>query len=122
MVAPCTASRTRPQPGRRLGSRTTLAVTPGRQRPFGRFSTRSSGDRAAAPDREFPDESMAESRRKRVALVVLLRGVNVGGHRTFRPSTLAGQLKHLDAVNIGAAGEVVCPRAVSQGRQSGEFD
>jgi hypothetical protein len=35
-----------------------------------------------------------------VALVVLLRGVNVGGHRTFRPATLAGQLKHLDAVNM----------------------
>jgi uncharacterized protein (DUF1697 family) len=57
---------------------------------------------------------MAESRRKRVALVVLLRGVNVGGHRTFRPSTLAGQLKHLDAVNIGAAGTFVIRRPVSQ--------
>ena len=42
-----------------------------------------------------------------MALVVLLRGVNVGGHRTFRPSSLAGQLKHLDAVNIGAAGTFV---------------
>jgi uncharacterized protein (DUF1697 family) len=42
-----------------------------------------------------------------VALVVLLRGVNVGGHRSFRPSTLAEQLKHLDAVNIGAAGTFV---------------
>jgi len=42
-----------------------------------------------------------------VALVVLLRGVNVGGHRTFRPSSLADQLKHLDAVNIGAAGTFV---------------
>jgi hypothetical protein len=31
-----------------------------------------------------------------VALVVLLRWVNVGGHRTFRPTTLAKQLKHLD--------------------------
>jgi len=42
-----------------------------------------------------------------VALVVLLRGVNVGGHRTFRPTTLTEQLKHLDAVNIGAAGTFV---------------
>ena len=42
-----------------------------------------------------------------MALVVLLRGVNVGGHRTFRPSSLADQLKHLDAVNIGAAGTFV---------------
>ena len=45
-----------------------------------------------------------------MALVVLLRGVNVGGHRTFRPTTLAGQLKHLDAVNIGAAGTFVIRR------------
>jgi uncharacterized protein (DUF1697 family) len=46
--------------------------------------------------------------------VVLLRGVNVGGHRTFRPSTLAEQLKHLDAVNIGAAGTFVIRQAVSR--------
>jgi uncharacterized protein (DUF1697 family) len=38
---------------------------------------------------------------------VFLRGVNVGGHRTFRPSVLAQELKHLDAVNIGAAGTFV---------------
>ena len=49
-----------------------------------------------------------------MALVVLLRGVNVGGHRTFRPSTLAQQLKHLDAVNIGAAGTFVIGKPVSQ--------
>ena len=48
-----------------------------------------------------------------MALVVLLRGVNVGGHRTFRPSMLAGQLKHLDAVNIGAAGSFVIRRPVT---------
>jgi uncharacterized protein (DUF1697 family) len=51
-----------------------------------------------------------------VALVVFLRGVNVGGHRTFRPATLAGQLKHLDAVNIGAAGTFIIRRPVSQAR------
>jgi uncharacterized protein (DUF1697 family) len=49
-----------------------------------------------------------------VALVVFLRGVNVGGHRTFRPTTLAAQLKHLDAVNIGAAGTFVIRRPVSR--------
>jgi len=49
-----------------------------------------------------------------VALVVLLRGVNVGGHRTFRPSALAEQLEHLDAVNIGAAGTFVIRRPVSR--------
>src|ERR1700676_2578579 len=48
------------------------------------------------------------------ALVVLLRGVNVGGHRTFRPSRLAEQLKHLDAVNIGAAGTFVIRQPVSR--------
>jgi uncharacterized protein (DUF1697 family) len=48
--------------------------------------------------------------------VVLLRGVNVGGHRTFRPTTLAEQLRHLDAVNIGAAGTFVIRRPVTQSR------
>ena len=49
-----------------------------------------------------------------MALVVLLRGVNVGGHRTFRPTRLAEQLRHLDAVNIGAAGTFVIRRPVSR--------
>ena len=49
-----------------------------------------------------------------MALVVLLRGVNVGGHRTFRPTTLAEQLKHLGAVNIGAAGTFVIRRPVTR--------
>jgi hypothetical protein len=49
-----------------------------------------------------------------VALVVLLRGLNVGGQRTFRPSTLAGQLQHLDAVNIGAAGTFVIGRPIGR--------
>lgn len=49
-----------------------------------------------------------------MALVVLLRGLNVGGHRTFRPSRLAEQLQHLDAVNIGAAGTFVIRRPVSR--------
>jgi uncharacterized protein (DUF1697 family) len=56
-----------------------------------------------------------------VALVVLLRGVNVGGHRTFRPSTLAEQLKHLDAVNIGAAGTFVIRQPVSHAQLRVEF-
>lgn len=49
-----------------------------------------------------------------MALVVFLRGVNVGGHRTFRPTTLAQQLRHFDAVNIGAAGTFVIRRPVTQ--------
>jgi uncharacterized protein (DUF1697 family) len=47
-------------------------------------------------------------------LVVFLRGVNVGGHKTFRPTTLVAQLKHLDAVNIGAAGTLVIRRPITQ--------
>jgi uncharacterized protein (DUF1697 family) len=42
-----------------------------------------------------------------MALVVFLRGVNVGGHRTFRPSILAAQLSAYDVVNVGAAGTFV---------------
>jgi len=49
-----------------------------------------------------------------VALVVLLRGLNVGGHRTFRPTTLAKQLQHLGAVNIGATGTFVIRQPVSR--------
>jgi uncharacterized protein (DUF1697 family) len=56
-----------------------------------------------------------------VALVVLLRGVNVGGHRTFRPAALATQLKHLDAVNIGAAGTFVIRRPISRAQLRAEL-
>jgi uncharacterized protein (DUF1697 family) len=42
-----------------------------------------------------------------MALVVFLRGANVGGHRTFRPSQLAQELSDYDVVNIGAAGTFV---------------
>jgi len=42
-----------------------------------------------------------------MALVVFLRGVNVGGHRTFRPSILASELSAYDVVNVGAAGTLV---------------
>jgi uncharacterized protein (DUF1697 family) len=50
-----------------------------------------------------------------MALIVFLRGVNVGGHRMFRPSVLARELSDYEVVNVGAAGTfVVCkpgPRA-----------
>jgi uncharacterized protein (DUF1697 family) len=51
-----------------------------------------------------------------MALVVLLRGVNVGGHRRFRPAALARQLAFLDVVNIGAAGTFVIRKPVAQAR------
>jgi len=56
-----------------------------------------------------------------MALVVLLRGVNVGGYKTFRPSTLVAELKHLDAVNIGAAGTFVIHRPISQAQLRAEL-
>ena len=56
-----------------------------------------------------------------MALVVLLRGVNVGGHRTFRPTTLTKQLKHLDAVNIGAAGTFVIRQPVTRAQLRAEL-
>lgn len=42
-----------------------------------------------------------------MALVVFLRGVNVGGHRRFRPSLLAKELSDYQVVNVGAAGTFV---------------
>jgi uncharacterized protein (DUF1697 family) len=42
-----------------------------------------------------------------MALVVFIRGVNVGGHRTFRPSVLARVLSDYGVVNVGAAGTFV---------------
>ena len=56
-----------------------------------------------------------------MALVVLLRGVNVGGHKTFRPTKLAEQLKHLAAVNIGAAGTFVIRKPVTRTRLRAEL-
>jgi uncharacterized protein (DUF1697 family) len=49
-----------------------------------------------------------------MALVVFLRGVNVGGHRTFRPSLLARELSDYDVVNVGAAGTFVVRRPGSR--------
>ena len=48
-----------------------------------------------------------------MALVVFLRGVNVGGYKTFRPSVMAKELR-LDVVNIGAAGTFVIRKPVSR--------
>lgn len=54
-------------------------------------------------------------------MVVFLRGVNVGGHRTFRPTELVRQLAHLDVVNIGAAGTFVVRARVAQARLRDEL-
>jgi uncharacterized protein (DUF1697 family) len=50
-----------------------------------------------------------------MALIVFLRGVNVGGHRTFRPSIVARELSDYDVVNVGAAGTFVVRRPGSRG-------
>jgi uncharacterized protein (DUF1697 family) len=51
-----------------------------------------------------------------VSLVVFLRGVNVGGHRTFRPSILAKGLNDYGVVNIGAAGTFVVRKPGSKAK------
>ena len=42
-----------------------------------------------------------------MASVVFIRGVNVGGHKVFRPSVLATQLADLGVVSVGAVGTFV---------------
>jgi len=59
----------------------------------------SQGERLAMRD------SIAQFRS--MAIVVFLRGVNVGGHRRFRPSLLAKKLHRYDLTNVGAAGTFV---------------
>ena len=56
-----------------------------------------------------------------MALVTFLRGVNVGGYKTFRPSILAGQLKDYGVTNIGAAGTFVVAKPVSEKRLLAEL-
>jgi len=53
--------------------------------------------------------------------VVFLRGVNVGGYKTFQPSVLAKQLKDCDAINIGAAGTFVVRNRISQANLRAEL-
>ncbi len=56
-----------------------------------------------------------------MALVVFLRAVNVGGHRTFRPSILARELSDYDVVNVGAAGTFVVRRPGSRAKFQAEL-
>jgi uncharacterized protein (DUF1697 family) len=51
-----------------------------------------------------------------MALIVFLRGINVGGHRSFRPSLLAQELAAYDVVNVGAAGTLVVRKPGSRAR------
>jgi len=56
-----------------------------------------------------------------MALIVFIRGVNVGGHRTFRPSILARELSHYDVVNVGAAGTFVVRKPGSRAKFRAEL-
>ena len=56
-----------------------------------------------------------------MALVVFLRGVNVGGHRTLRPSVLAKELSDYDVVNVGAAGTFVVRKPGSRAKFRAEL-
>jgi len=51
-----------------------------------------------------------------MALIVFVRGINVGGHRALRPSTLARDLCAYDVVNVGAAGTLVVRKPGSRAR------
>ena len=56
-----------------------------------------------------------------MALVVFLRGVNVGGHRRFRPSLLARELSAYDVVNVGATGTFVVRKPGSRAKFRAEL-
>ncbi|MGA8231368.1 MAG: DUF1697 domain-containing protein [Candidatus Acidiferrales bacterium] len=56
-----------------------------------------------------------------MALVAFVRGINVGGHRSFRPSLLAEKLKEYDVVNVGATGTLVIRKPISPARLRAEL-
>ena len=56
-----------------------------------------------------------------MALVAFLRGVNVGGHRAFRPSQVAREMSRYGMVNIGAAGTFVIHRPMTQAKLRAEL-
>jgi uncharacterized protein (DUF1697 family) len=51
-----------------------------------------------------------------MALIAFIRGANVGGHRTFRPSIVARELSDYDVVNVGAAGTFVVRKPESRAK------
>lgn len=56
-----------------------------------------------------------------MARVAFLRGINVGGHRSFRPSLLAEELSRYDVTSIGATGTFVIRRPITQTRLRAEL-
>jgi uncharacterized protein (DUF1697 family) len=53
--------------------------------------------------------------------VVFLKGVNVGGHKTFRPSKLANTLAKYGVINVGAAGTFVVSRSIAETKLRAEL-
>ena len=94
---------------------------------------RGDGDTAAATGGDFISSTRTRSSNRwrsapglflyypGMALIVFLRGVNVGGHRTFRPSVLARELGDYDVVNVGAAGTFVVRRPGSRAKFRAEL-
>jgi uncharacterized protein (DUF1697 family) len=70
---------------------------------------------------DIASESATSLRSAGMALVVFLRGINVGGHRTFRPSILARELSDYDVVNVGAAGTFVVRKPGSRAKFRAEL-
>ncbi len=56
-----------------------------------------------------------------MALIAFLRGINVGGHRAFRPSVLARELSDYDVVNVGAAGTFIVRKPGSRAKFRAEL-
>jgi uncharacterized protein (DUF1697 family) len=56
-----------------------------------------------------------------MALVVFMRGVNVGSAKRFQPSLFARELEHLGVSNLGAAGTFVVRERVGQAALRTEF-
>src|SRR5437016_2010043 len=81
----------------------------------------SSLERSSDTDYSRPTILRNASAEGSMALVVFLRCVNVGGHKTFRPSALAKDLAEFGVVNIGAAGTFVVRKAVSREKLLTQF-
>ncbi len=56
-----------------------------------------------------------------MASIVFMRGVNVGGHKAFRPSVLVTQLAPLEVVSVGAAGTFVVRAGATEARIRAAF-
>jgi uncharacterized protein (DUF1697 family) len=68
-----------------------------------------------------PAVKTADHQEESMASVVFLRGVNVGGHKTFQPSVLAKALADFNVVSVGAAGTFVIRKPISQQALRAEF-